>query len=111
MDPRQIPQSLEILDDIVMVFGVADGGDTEEPDQLLFRHDSWTGQDFTIRAWQNGGQVMLLLSDSHGCSLCFLRGIDRKRGGPKEKNIGIWQFLLLDTPLKDSCNLLLFLRE
>ena len=38
VDPRQIPQPLEILDYIVMVRRLADGGDTEELHQFGFRH-------------------------------------------------------------------------
>jgi hypothetical protein len=53
MDPRQIPQPLEILDDIVMVRRLADGGDTEELNQFSFCHDRRANREFIILGGRN----------------------------------------------------------
>lgn len=44
----------EILDDVTVVSGGADLGDTEESDPFLLSHERWAGKKSTLRDGEHG---------------------------------------------------------
>jgi len=53
MDSGQAMHTLEILNRVPATLGVADFGDSQEPDYFVFRHNSRTRHESTIAIWQN----------------------------------------------------------
>ena len=50
VNPRKAARALEVLNDISVIFRVADFRDSEKPDQLFFCHDAGTRDKFTVWA-------------------------------------------------------------
>jgi hypothetical protein len=48
VNPGQAVLAFEVLNYVSVIFGTADLGDTEEPNQFVLRHDGGTGAKCTV---------------------------------------------------------------